>query len=54
MGDLRDKVDVKSAVGDAKRLAKAGGPKRYARSWGRARGSDRFPSRPRGKSSRKR
>jgi hypothetical protein len=44
MGLLRDRVDMKAAVGDLARAAKGGGPKQYARHWGRPRGADRFPS----------
>lgn len=44
MGDLRDRVDLTAGMRDARRAAQAGGPRRIARSWGRARGADRFPS----------
>ena len=44
MGLLRDKVDLASGVQDARRAAYAGGPRLIARSPGRARGADRFPT----------
>ena len=46
MGLIRDRVDMAGAVSDLRRAAQAGGPKRYARWWGRPRGADRFPAKP--------
>ena len=46
MGDLRDRFDIAAAIGDHRRAAHAGGPKRFVRApTGRPRGADRFPAR---------
>ena len=41
---LREKFDYTGAVHDLQRAAQAGGPREYARDYGRPRGSDRFPA----------
>jgi len=50
--NLREKFDYAGAVSDLKRAAQAGGPRQYARWWGRPRGADRFPPRNRARNKR--